>query len=50
MVTELKKTADAVVIGGGVHGLSTALHLAKRGMKQVVDMKSASEEGCRLFR
>lgn len=36
MLTELKKTADAVVIGGGVHGLSTALHLAKRGMKKVV--------------
>lgn len=36
MLAELKKTADAVVIGGGVHGLSTALHLAKRGMKKVV--------------
>jgi sarcosine oxidase subunit beta len=32
----MEKTADAVVIGGGVHGLSTALHLAKRGMKRVV--------------
>lgn len=32
----ISKTADAVVIGGGVHGLSTALHLAKRGMKNVV--------------
>jgi len=32
----IKKTADAVVVGGGVHGLSTALHLAKRGMKNVV--------------
>ncbi len=32
----IKKTADAVVVGGGVHGLSTALHLAKRGMKNVM--------------
>ncbi len=30
------QTADAVVIGGGVMGASTAYHLAKRGMKNVV--------------
>lgn len=29
-------TADVVVIGGGYTGLSTALHLAKRGVKAVV--------------
>jgi sarcosine oxidase subunit beta len=30
------QTAQVVVIGGGVHGLSTAYHLAKRGLKDVV--------------
>ncbi|MBI2868972.1 MAG: FAD-binding oxidoreductase [Chloroflexi bacterium] len=34
--TPLKKTADAVVIGGGCNGTATALFLAKRGMKNVV--------------
>ncbi len=29
-------TAETVIIGGGLHGLSTALHLAMRGMKVVV--------------
>jgi sarcosine oxidase subunit beta len=32
----LKKTADVVIIGGGCNGTSTALHLAKRGVKNVV--------------
>ena len=32
----LNKTAEVVVIGGGCNGTSTALHLAKRGIKNVV--------------
>lgn len=36
VTTPLKKTADAVVIGGGCNGISTALHLAQRGVKNVV--------------
>ena len=32
----LPKEAEVVVIGGGVIGTSTALHLAKRGCKNVV--------------
>ncbi|XP_033120611.1 dimethylglycine dehydrogenase, mitochondrial-like [Anneissia japonica] len=32
----LKETAEAVVIGGGCVGVSTAYHLAKAGMKDVV--------------
>lgn len=32
----LPKTADIVIIGGGVMGASAAYHLAKRGMKNIV--------------
>ena len=32
----MRSSADAVVIGGGVHGCSVAYHLAARGMKDVV--------------
>ncbi|MFQ5996392.1 MAG: NAD(P)/FAD-dependent oxidoreductase [Dehalococcoidales bacterium] len=34
--TSLKKAADVVIIGGGCNGTSTALHLAKRGVTNVV--------------
>ena len=30
------KTADVIIIGGGLHGLSTAIHLARAGLKAVV--------------
>ena len=32
----MRRTADAIVIGGGMHGCSTALHLAMRGLKPLV--------------
>ena len=32
----MTRTADAIVIGGGLHGCSTALHLAMRGLKPIV--------------
>jgi sarcosine oxidase subunit beta len=33
---DLPRTADAVIVGGGVMGASTAYHLARRGVKDVV--------------
>lgn len=32
----MARTADVVVIGGGLHGCSTALHLALRGLKPIL--------------
>ena len=36
MTSEVPRAADAVVIGGGVHGASVAYHLARRGARRVV--------------
>src|SRR3990170_329688 len=32
----MTETADAIIIGGGIHGASLAFHLARRGLKPVV--------------
>ena len=32
----MARTADVVVIGGGLHGCSTALHLVLRGLKPIL--------------
>ena len=33
---KLPKTADIIIIGGGVMGASAAYHLAQRGMKNII--------------
>ncbi len=35
-----ENTADAIIIGGGIHGASTAFHLAARGLKTLVIEKN----------
>ena len=35
-IAGLPNTADVIVIGAGIHGCSTALHLARRGLKVIV--------------
>src|SRR5579859_4562478 len=30
------ETADAVVVGGGIHGTNIAFHLARRGLKKII--------------
>ena len=32
----MARAADVVIIGGGIHGCSTALHLALRGLKPIL--------------
>ena len=36
MTSGVPRTADVVVVGGGVHGASVAYHLARRGARRVV--------------
>ncbi|HTR84100.1 MAG TPA: FAD-dependent oxidoreductase, partial [Reyranella sp.] len=38
----MTRTADVAIIGGGIHGCSTALHLALRGLKPIVIEKDYS--------
>ncbi len=37
----MKQTADVVVIGAGIQGLSAAYHLAKSGIRDVVVVEQA---------
>ncbi|MGQ9823959.1 MAG: NAD(P)/FAD-dependent oxidoreductase [Desulfotomaculales bacterium] len=42
----MSRTADAVVIGGGIHGCSIAYHLAKLGCRRTVVLE---KEGCLAY-
>jgi sarcosine oxidase subunit beta len=44
-MTNLPKTADIVIIGGGVMGASAAYHLAKRGVKNILLLEKESHFG-----
>lgn len=36
----MTNTFDAIIIGAGIHGVSTAFHLAERGLKALVIEKN----------
>jgi sarcosine oxidase subunit beta len=35
-IKKIPASAEVVIVGGGIVGASTAMHLAKRGVKNVV--------------
>ena len=41
----MSNTADAIIIGGGIHGASLAFHLGERGMKAIVLEKNTLASG-----
>lgn len=43
MTLELPKTADIVIVGGGVMGASTAYHLSQRGVSNIVVLERTAQ-------
>ena len=41
----MNKTAEVVIIGGGVNGCAAAYYLAKKGVKDVVVLESTNSIG-----
>ena len=41
-MSKLPKTADVVILGGGIMGTSTAYHLAKRGQTNILLLERES--------
>ena len=39
------RTWDAIIIGGGIHGVSLAYHLVKKGIKPLILEKNFSLQG-----
>lgn len=46
MATSAGRSADVIVVGGGIHGCSTALHLARAGL-QVLLLERTMSAGMR---
>ena len=44
----MKKTADVIIIGGGINGCATAYYLAKRGIKDVLVLEADRSEERRV--
>jgi len=44
-VSDLPRSAEVVIVGGGVMGMSTAYHLARAGQKSVVVLEAGSDFG-----
>ena len=43
----MNKTADVVIIGGGINGCAAAYYLAKKGVKDVVVLEATNSIGHR---
>ena len=41
----MKKTAEVIIIGGGVNGCAAAYYLAKRGVKDVIVLEASESIG-----
>ena len=45
VTADMKKTAEVIIIGGGVNGCAAAYYLAKRGIKDVIVLEASESIG-----